>query len=253
MKNRLFLMYGIFNYMMVLILFVYLIGFVSDFLVPKTINSGKAGALLPSLAVNFSLITLFGLQHSLMARPAFKRWWKRIIPPPIERSTYLLFTFAALVLLVWQWQPLPQKVWTVSNIYMQTILWTLNAVGWIIVYTSTRLIDSTHFFGLSQVKRYFNNERQKSPSFQTPGFYRYTRHPMMFGFLIVFWITPQMSVGRLFFVISMTVYILIGVYFEEKDLIRHFGDRYKTYRSQVSKLIPIFNAGGDTPEYSNRT
>ncbi|MBD3223124.1 MAG: isoprenylcysteine carboxylmethyltransferase family protein [Caldithrix sp.] len=243
MTKRLFYIFGILNYLIVLGLFLYLVGFVNNWIVPKSIDSGEPAGLLPSIAFNMVWVGLFALQHSIMARPVFKKRWMRIIPKAIERSTYLLFTITALVLMIWLWQPMPQIVWKLTNPYIQISLWIFNGLGWLLIFISTRLINSAHFFGLQQVKEHMRDKTLTAPQFQTPGFYQYTRHPMMLGFLMAFWITPEMSMGRLFFALLMTIYIILGVRYEEKDLIGHFGNRYRAYRQQVSMLIPGFRIG----------
>lgn len=231
--------YGIICYTIFLGSFVYAIAFVGDFYVPKTINSGTEGALLPSLGINILLLGLFAIQHSGMARPGFKKWWTKIIPQPIERSTYVLLASAVLVLLMWQWQPLPEIVWSVENEAGRWILWGLFGLGWFIVLLSTYMISHAHLFGLKQVYAFLKKNGLSGPEFQTPGFYRYVRHPLMAGFFIAFWATPEMSVGHLLFSVATTGYILIALRFEERDLLDLFGEKYRQYKKQVPMFIPI--------------
>lgn len=238
MKRRLFYIYGILSYLFFLGVFVYLIGFMANFLVPKSIDSGSTGPLLISLLINTGLLTLFALQHSVMARQGFKKWWTKIVPKPIERSTYVLSSSLVLALLMWLWQPLPQTVWQVTAQPATALLWGVFGFGWIFLFISSRLINEKHLFGLQQVREYLQGKKLSDPKFQTPAFYRVTRHPMMLGFLIAFWATPQMSVGHLLFAMVSTLYIIIGVQLEERDLLLFLGDQYREYRQRVAMLLP---------------
>lgn len=230
--------YGIISYVLFLGSFLYAIAFVGDFYVPKTINSGATGPFLDSMLVNVLLLGLFAVQHSGMARPGFKKWWTKIVPKPIERSTYVLLASAVLVLLMWQWRPMPDIVWSVDNELGRNILWGLFGLGWFIVLASTYMISHAHLFGLTQVYNYLKRKGFSPPKFQTPGFYRYVRHPLMAGFFIAFWATPEMTVGHLVFSLATTGYILIALQLEERDLINHFGETYRKYRQQVPMFIP---------------
>lgn len=243
MRKHLFLIYGIACYILGFAAFLYLIGFLADVLVPKSISSGPAGPFWPALAVDSALIALFGLQHSVMARPTFKRWWTGVVPRPIERSTYVLLTALALALVFWQWRPLPGVVWNVEATGARWLLWALFALGWIVVYVSTRLINSDHLFGVQQVRRYRQGKNLAGPEFQTPLFYRYVRHPLLLGFLIAFWATPHMTVGRLLFALAMTGYVLVAIPLEERNLVDHFGERYRQYRERVPTLVPTLSDG----------
>ncbi|NIT51334.1 MAG: isoprenylcysteine carboxylmethyltransferase family protein [candidate division Zixibacteria bacterium] len=238
MKKRLFYIYGILSYLICLGVFLYLIGFMANVVVPKSIDSGPPEPLMLSLLINTGLITLFALQHSVMARQGFKRWWTKVVPKPIERSTYVLFASIALALMMWLWQPLPQTIWSIESQPANILLWTLFGFGWIFLFISSRLINEKHLFGLQQVREYLQGKKLSDPKFQTPAFYRVTRHPMMLGFIIAFWVTPQMSVGHLLFALVSTLYIVIGVQLEERDLLHFIGDQYWEYRQRVAMLIP---------------
>jgi protein-S-isoprenylcysteine O-methyltransferase Ste14 len=231
-------LYGVVSYLIFLGSFLYAIAFVGDFYVSKTINSGETGAFWSSLLINVGLLGLFAIQHSGMARPGFKEWWTKIIPKPIERSTYVLLASLVLVLLMWQWQPLTGIVWSVENEIGRWILWGLFGLGWFIVLISTYMISHFHLFGLTQVTNYLRKKGFASPEFQTPGFYRYVRHPLMLGFFIAFWAIPDMTVGHLLFSVATTGYILIALQLEESDLLEAFGEKYQKYREQVPMFIP---------------
>lgn len=239
MKRHLALAYGGLCYVLFLLVVLYAIGFVGDFLVPRTIDSGGAtGAFWPSLGIDLALLGLFAVQHSGMARPAFKERWTRLVPREIERSTYVLATNLVFVLIFWFWRPLPATVWDVEAPWAGAVLWTLFGLGWAVVFGSTYLISHAHLFGLSQVFDHWSGRDLRHPGFRTPGLYRRVRHPIMFGFLVAFWATPTMTVGHLVFALATTGYIVVGVTLEEKDLVRFFGDRYRAYQEQVPMLVP---------------
>jgi protein-S-isoprenylcysteine O-methyltransferase Ste14 len=212
MKRNLFYIYGIIGYLFTLGVFFYLICFLSNTIVPKTIDSGNPDSIFFSLTINILLIALFGLQHSIMARSGFKKWWTKFIPEPIERSTFVFSANVILILIITLWQPMPEKLWYVTSQPVNMILWILNGIGWIFLFISTRLINEKHLFGIQQVKDYKKGKELSDPGFQTPAFYKFTRHPMMLGFLIAFWVTPEMSTGHLIFSSATTLYILIGVF-----------------------------------------
>lgn len=218
--------------------FLYAIGFVQNLIVPKSIDSGEVAALAPSLLINAALLSLFALQHSIMARPAFKRAWTKIVPPEAERSTYVLAASLALALLFWQWRPLPQIVWSVRNEMLATIVLALSWVGWAMVLVSTFLISHFQLFGVSQGFARILRLEEPRPQFVTPLFYRWLRHPIYAGFILAFWAAPQMSLGHLFFAIATTGYIFVGIWLEERDLVALFGDRYRQYRRNVGMLLP---------------
>lgn len=243
MKKILALVYGIGSYLLFLATFLYAIGFVGNLFVPKSIDSGVPGPFWLALSVNVALLVLFAVQHSVMARPRFKQWWTKIIPKPIERSTYVLFASLVLIVLFWQWRPMPQIVWSVHNEVGRLLIWALCGFGWGLVLVSTFLISHAHLFGVSQVHAYFRRRQLSEPSFQTPSLYRYVRHPMQAGFLIAFWATPLMTGGRLLFALGTTAYILVALQFEEHDLMAFFGKRYEAYRERVPMLIPKLTLG----------
>lgn len=240
MRGVLAALYSVAVYAFFLATFLYAIFFVEGILVPKTIDSGEPGELLPSLLVNAALLGLFAVQHSAMARPAFKRVWTRIVPKEIERSTYVLFASLALALLFWQWRPLPQLVWSVESPAAATAILAVSWAGWGLVLASTFLISHFHLFGLSQGFARILGIRETEHAFVTPLFYRVVRHPIYAGFIIAFWAAPQMSLGHLLFAVATTGYILIGIFLEERDLVAYFGDRYRAYRAGVGMLFPKF-------------
>jgi protein-S-isoprenylcysteine O-methyltransferase Ste14 len=219
--------------------FLFAIGFVEG-LSPKTIDSGDTGPLPKSLVIDLALLTLFALQHSIMARPAFKRIWTRIIPAETERSTYVLFASVALAFLVWQWRALPQMVWKVYDPHATEALRFLSFAGFGIVLLSTFLISHFHLFGISQGFARLLGRKPAELKFTTPLFYRWVRHPLYSGFVLAFWATPKMSLGHLVFALTTTGYIFLGIWLEERDLIAHFGERYTHYREQVGMLVPKF-------------
>ncbi|HEX2254457.1 MAG TPA: NnrU family protein [Thermoanaerobaculia bacterium] len=228
-----FLAYGIF-----LVVFLYAIGFVGGFVVPKAIDSGPTEPLGPTLLVDLALLGLFAVQHSVMARPGFKRWWTRWVPRPIERSTYVLLASLVLALLFWQWRPLPEPIWTAESAAVRGLLWGLFGLGWATVLVSTFLISHAHLFGVRQVLDHQRGREPANPGFQTPNLYRHLRHPIMLGFFIAFWATPDMSTGHLLFALATSGYILLGVALEERDLLQAFGERYRVYQEQVPRFLP---------------
>jgi len=233
------LVYGVASYLAFLAAFLYAIGFVGNLVVPKSIDSGPTDSLLVAVLVDTLLLLLFAVPHSVMARPAFKGWLTRFIPPPVERSTYVLVSSLALGLLFWQWRPIPVIVWNVSNPIGR---WFLHAVfwgGWAIVLVSTFLIDHFDLFGIRQVYLYASGRPYTPVDFRVPGFYRYVRHPIMLGFLIAFWAAPPMTVGHLLFAAATTAYILIALQLEEQDLVGLHGERYQGYQQQVRMLLPV--------------
>ena len=240
MRAILVALYSACAYLLFLATFLYAIGFVEGVLVPKTIDSGVPGDLLTSFAIDAALLGLFAVQHSVMARPAFKRAWTRIIPEAAERSTYVLCATAALALLLWQWRPAPQIVWSVDDPLWAGVIRVVSWSGWALLLASTFLISHFHLFGLSQGFSRILKLREPDTTFVTPLFYRWIRHPLYLGFILAFWAAPRMSLGHLFFAVATTGYILIGVWFEERDLVAQFGERYLRYRETAGMLLPKF-------------
>ena len=232
------LAYGVAVYVLFLGTIAYMAGFVADVGVPKTVDSGATGPAAAAVLVNLGLVGLFGLQHSVMARPGFKRWWRQLVPEPVERSTYVLFASLALLILFALWRPLPAEIWSVEHAAGRAALWGLYVAGWVVVVTSTYAIDARDLSGLGQVRAFYRDEEYEPPEFQTPGPYRLVRHPLQAGFLLVFWATPRMTAGHLLLAGAVTLYVLIGLRLEERDLTEAFGERYRRYRRETPMLVP---------------
>lgn len=232
--------FGVFAYLVFLVAFLYAIGFVGSYYVPKNINSGVEISLYSSLLINTLLLSLFAIQHSVMARPGFKSWLTKILSPAIERSLYVLLSSLALLLVYWKWQPITTVVWNVDNEIASMVLIGLYALGWLIVFLSTFMINHFELFGLQQIFNNFKNQKTQNPKFQTRFFYKLVRHPIMLGFVIAFWATPYMTFGHLMFAAVTTLYILIAVHFlEEKDLRDSLGVKYVEYQKKVPMIFPF--------------
>ena len=238
MSRILALLYGFGSYAFFFVTFLYAIGFVEGLGVLKTIDSGTTAPLVESVLVNLGLLAIFAIQHSVMARPGFKLWWTRFVPKPVERSTYVLFSTAALALLCWQWRPLPEVLWSAGDPVVAMALTGLSLFGFVIVLASSYLINHFELFGLQQVMHNMTGREAPPPVFRTPFLYKVVRHPLYLGFIIAFWVTPSMTVGHLLFAAATTAYIVIGALLEERDLVAFFGDDYRRYRERVSMLVP---------------
>lgn len=241
MGRQLAFIYGVLSYILFFVVFLYAIGFVGDIVVPKTINSGADMTANWPMAViiNLILLTVFALQHSIMARPGFKIWWTKFIPWSIERSTYVLLSSLALILIYYFWQPLQGVIWHVDNSAGANILTALFWLGWLIVLASTFMISHFELFGLKQVYMNLKQKQLSAPEFKMPMLYKFVRHPIMLGFIIAFWATPHMTVGHLLFAAVTTAYILVALQFEEQDLMKMFGERYREYRKKVPMVFPF--------------
>jgi protein-S-isoprenylcysteine O-methyltransferase Ste14 len=240
MSRVAYLLYGLLAYFLFFIAFVYGIGFIGDLVVPKGIDDGVVAPLSTALAINISLLLLFAIQHNVMARQWFKDWWTQFVPQPIERSTYVAASSLILLLLYWQWRPMPDVVWHVENPIGRGVLWALYFAGWAIVLASSFVIDHFELFGLKQVWNNFHEREPIEAPFSERSIYRWVRHPLMLGFIVAFWSAPTMSQGRLLFAVVTTVWILIAIQIEERDLLQFLGDPYRRYRERTPMLLPFF-------------
>jgi len=236
-------LYGIICYLVFGVVFLYAIAFVSNVIVPRTIDVGPSAPLRQAVIIDLVLMSIFALQHSVMARQGFKRWWTKFVPPAVERSTYVLAASLALALLVWQWRPIPHLVWRVNDPLWGSVLLAVSLLGWVMVVFSTFLIDHFELFGLTQVVQNLRGRQAMAPKMRTPLLYRFVRHPIYLGFILAFWVAPIMTVGHLMFAAVTTAYILVGIALEERDLITLFGDEYRQYSARVPMLIPGLKAG----------
>lgn len=238
MKKFLMLLFGLISYVIFFVTFLYSIGFVGNLIVPKSIDSGETGP--SALLINIVLLSVFALQHSIMARPKFKKWWITIFNPAIERSIYVLLSSGALILLFWKWEPMTEIVWNIEGLMYVSIIQGIFLAGWVIVLISTFLISHFHLFGLLQVYENFKNQSLSSPKFKNNLFYKLVRHPIMLGFIIAFWATPVMTYGHFLFATVTTIYIFIAVkYLEERDLLKAHGEQYASYQKSTPMIIPF--------------
>src|SRR5580658_1932504 len=231
-------LYGLVAYLVFFVTFLYAIGFVEGLWVPKTIDNGAVVGTAEALIVNLVLLSIFAIQHSVMARRKFKQWWLQYVPASIERSTYVLAASLALILLFWQWRPMPAVVWQVGNSQIAMAIVVLSFVGWLLVLASTFMINHFELFGLHQVVNNLSGRDMSAVRFKTPMLYNFVRHPIYLGFIIAFWAAPTMTVGHLLFAAVTTAYIFVGIFLEEHDLVELFGDDYRRYKERVSMLIP---------------
>ncbi len=231
-------LYGLVSYALFLVVFLYAIGFVGNLVVPRGIDGGEVGSLTTALGINTALLAVFAVQHTLMARPAFKVSWTKIIPPIAERSTYVMVTNLLFIVLFWQWRPMPELVWSVGA-SGAAVLWTVFWFGWGIVLLATFMIDHFDLFGMRQVTMHLQGKPYTEPAYVERFFYSFVRHPLMLGFIVAFWAAPQMSQGRLLFAGMTTVYILVALHIEERDLLKAHGDDYRSYQSRVPMIVPF--------------
>lgn len=240
MSRLFFLLYGGLAYLIFLVTFMYIIGFTTNLLVPKAIDGNTEIPLITALINNLILLGIFAIQHSVMARQGFKRWWTKIIPDPIERSTYVLFSSLALILLIWKWQPMGGMIWAVSSPLLSGLCTAISLLGFTLVLASSFMVNHFDLFGLRQVWMYFRKEPYQPLKFTTAYLYKYVRHPLYLGFIIGSWVTPVMTSTHFVFAIMITGYILIGIHLEEKDLVNFYGKHYLNYKKHIPMLFPKF-------------
>lgn len=253
MKRILALVYGVVAYVLFLGTFLYAIGFIGNVGVPKSIDSGSSSSPLTAAIIDAVLLGLFALQHSIMARHAFKKGWTKVVSWHIERSTYVIAASVFLALLMWQWRPIAGNIWDVRGTSGEMVLVVLFWAGWATLLVSTFLINHFELFGLQQVWNYFRSREFHRPAFKTPVFYRLVRHPIYLGFLIAFWSTSHMTAGHLLFAIAASGYLFVGIHFEERDLLAYYGDAYRDYRRRVPMLIPFTKFPKKSPQQPKPT
>ena len=236
------LIYGLASYLVFFLSFVYAVAFVGNYLVPKSIDVGSEGGLAPSILIDVLLLGVFAVQHSVMARPAFKRWWTGVVPASCERSTYVLISSLLLILVFWQWRPIGTTIWHVEG-WPAAMLTAICWIGWVIALASSWMIDHFDLFGLRQVSAAMRGAAAEVQMLKTPLLYQGVRHPIMLGFLLAFWATPHMTAGHLLFAVMTTGYVLVGVRLEERDLVAQFGPSYEQYRRRVPMLVPSLLGG----------
>jgi protein-S-isoprenylcysteine O-methyltransferase Ste14 len=252
MRRRLFFLYGAAAYVLFLGIYVYMAGFLGNFWVPKSIDSASSGAVTMAVLINLGLLALFGVQHSVMARPAFKRVWTRIIPEPVERSTYMWASCAVTILLMWQWRGIDAVVWHVEQPVVRGAIWGFFAAGWLLVPAATMMIHHFDLFGMRQVWSHLRGRDYESLEFRTPLLYKHVRHPLYIGWMIFFWATPTMTVGHVLFAVVLTGYMVLAVQFEERDLVAHFGEKYESYQHRVPMFVPGWNSQKPSAETVER-
>ncbi|GAB4300718.1 MAG: isoprenylcysteine carboxylmethyltransferase family protein [Ignavibacteriaceae bacterium] len=239
MKRTLFFLYGVISYLIFFGVFLYLPGFLTNYLVPKSIDFPEGGSFFEALLINTGLLILFAVQHSVMARKSFKEWWTKFIPKPIERSTYVLFSSLCVILLYWQWRPMGVTIWEVSDPVFAAVLTGLAVFGYLLVLITTFLINHFDLFGLRQVWLNLIGKKYTNLGFVTPGPYKLVRHPLYLGWLFLFWSTPYMSLAHLVFAVATTGYILVAIQLEEKDLMEIHGRDYEEYKKSVPMILPF--------------
>jgi protein-S-isoprenylcysteine O-methyltransferase Ste14 len=239
LKRTVFFVYGCAAYLVFVATFLYAIAFIGGFIVPTRLDGVPRMPLGSALAIDAALLTIFAVQHSVMARRWFKVRWMRFIHPSVERATYVLFSSVALTLLCWEWQPLGGVVWSIESLELRALVWAAFAAGWAIVLTATILINHFELFGLRQVWRPLIGRPSAPATFTTPGLYRLTRHPLYLGFLLAFWSAPTMTTAHLLFAIATTAYVLIAIQLEERDLVREYGETYRRYQRRVPMILPL--------------
>lgn len=231
-------LYGVLCYVVTMATFAYSMGYLANYFVPRSIDSGTPDSLVRSLVINGMLMSLFAIQHSVMARKGFKDRWTKVIPEPVERSTYILSASLVVIVMMWQWRPMPQVIWNIESEAGRILIIAVYLAGWAILFLGTFLINHFDFFGLRQVYLHLTRRERSELPFRTPALYRFVRHPIMLGTLIAFWAAPRMTAGHLLFAAASTLYILVGIRFEERDLVRVHGSAYEEYRRRVPMLLP---------------